>query len=311
MLPLLLSLLAAPCLLQEPAPPSEAELALARAVEAQVTGAESHRVEHFGIDLDFQERGETPRELAVSLRYDSDKGGRLQLITDDSERGGVRVEKGFDGRRYWIKQPDQEPMELLGRDFARDRDTIDDTLDLCEELLLLFDLERLQARTQELTLEARTVEGKDGPRAVQVLGGTVMLADQKRRFELFLDPESWLPFRLALEPAAPLVPAAPPSEPGDEATPEEARAEDQEAAAALALDPPAPLLSQEFDLQHFHDFPYLGNEDSPQGRLLPRTLKEFRRDPDGGRVLLRIVALHEVQWRRAPKFRRLPAELAR
>lgn len=278
--PLLLLWAAAP---QAPAAERTPEEALALAVAAQRTGDKDHRVEFFGIDLNLRERGETPRELEVTLLYDSRRRGSLQLILDDSGRGGVRVEKGYDGERYWLKEQDHEPILLAGRDFARDRELIDDTLGLCEELLLLFDLERLKARTSDLELAQATLFVGGQQRPHEVLRGAISLADRRRRFALWLDRETWLPSRLTLEADDPTVEAG-----GDE---------------AAAADPEV-LLAQEFDLSAYHDFPFLGS-DSTQGRLLPRLVREYRRDAEGDRTQVRILELQLVQWRLAPRIRKL------
>ncbi len=273
---------------QDPAPagtPEPAE-ALARAVAAQRVGERAPAVEHFGLDLNLRERGETPREVDVTVLFTLAQGGRLQLILDDSERGGVRVEKGYDGERYWLREQDREPVELAGREYAQDREVIDETLDLCEELLLLFDLDRLQQQTRDLGITAGTLVRRDSSQPHWILTGAILLHDEPRRFGLWLDQETWLPSRLTLEsPAVAETPLDPPAE--------------GEAEAAPAV------VRQEFDLGAYHDFPLLGSEE-PQGRLLPRMVREYRRDENGARHAVRWLELHNVQWRLAPRIRRLP-----
>ncbi|RMH04096.1 MAG: hypothetical protein D6702_03990 [Planctomycetota bacterium] len=265
-----------------------AEEILARAVSAQVTDDADHRVEFFRLALNLRERGETPREVDVSVAYDGRRGGRVHLVLDDSARGGVRVEKGFDGPHYWAREQDGEPIELVGRDFAQDREAIDETLDLCEQLLVLFDLERLRARVKDLSAEEGTLTRRGVEVPHWILRGRVLLADRPRRFALWVDPVTGLPSRLALSLPPTEAPAA-----GDEEP------------------PPTPPEGtdgawQEFDLSAYHDFPFLGTEE-PQGRLLPRLVREYRRDPDGRRSEVRILELHEVQWRLPPRLRSFSA----
>lgn len=274
---------------QDPAPAGTPEPAdaLARAVAAQRVGERAPAVEHFGLDLNLRERGETPREVDVTVLFTLTQGGRLQLILDDSERGGVRVEKGFDGDRYWLKEQDREPVVLSGREYAQDREAIDETLDLCEELLLLFDLDRLQQQTRDLEITAGTLVRRDASQPHWILTGAILLHDEPRRFGLWLDQETWLPSRLTLEsPAVEETPLDP------------LQAPDQEGAAPRKV-------RQEFDLGAYHDFPLLGSEE-PQGRLLPRMVREYRRDENGARHAVRWLELHNVQWRLAPRIRRLP-----
>ncbi len=284
-LPLAL-LLAAPLSLQEPAQAPSPEEALDRAIAAQLTDGRAIRVEHFGIELNLRERGETPREVDVTVLYDYRKGGRLQLVLDDSERGGVTVEKGYDGEHYWLREKGQPQLSLAGREYAKDRELIDDTLDLCEELLLLFDLERLKARARELSVSEGSIARRSEAAPHWVLQGSMLLQDHPRAFALWLDATTWLPSRLSVE-----------SDP-------EGRAEGEAGAGDGDAEPAAPVLDQEFDLSAYSDFSVLGSEELMQGRLLPRSVKEYRRDQDGGRVQVRILELHHVQWRKPPRIDR-------
>lgn len=250
---------------------------LARAIAAQLTAPAPAAVDHFVIRLNLRERGAAPREIDVDVLYDAGDGGRLLLVLDDSAHGGVRVEKGFQDGRYWLRQQDEEPIDLVGRDYARDREAIDQGLELCEQLLLLFDLEQLRARAQDLTLEDATLArgGEEQPHAV--LRGSILLGDRPRRFALWIERASWLPSRLTLE--LPPAPAADGVEPAA---------------------PAAPVL-QEFDLRGWHDFP-VHERDMAQGRLVPRLVTEFHRAPGGAREEVRILELHDVQWRLRPRF---------
>lgn len=191
---------------QEPAAPAApasdpAAVELFRAAAAaQFLGAEAKPVEGFQVQLTLLERGETRREVDLGIRY-RHEGGAIRMSVADSERGGT-VQKGYDGRRYWLRDGEQPLLELSGREFGRDREAIDDARALCDEMLLLMDLRRLEPNAQELRVEA----GSDGsqllhgrwPRGGETWSFTLQLAADLTPLELRLTP-----------PAAPDAPARP------------------------------------------------------------------------------------------------------
>ncbi|TAH35088.1 MAG: hypothetical protein EYC70_14995 [Planctomycetota bacterium] len=152
-LPLLLLLLPAA---QEPASPAaasdpQAEALFQRVAAAQLAGGEPTAVEGFRVQLTLLERAETRREIDLLLLY-RQEGGHIRMSVTDSQRG-ARVEKGFDGQRYWLRDENQVLQDLGAREFARDRAALDDARKLCEELLLLMDLRRLREHARGLSLE--------------------------------------------------------------------------------------------------------------------------------------------------------------
>ncbi|MFQ5750234.1 MAG: hypothetical protein ACE5H3_12395, partial [Planctomycetota bacterium] len=143
---MLLLLLVPGPLFQQPASSTPAVDALfRRAAAAQFTpGSSPAEVHGFRMDLNLRERGEHPREIGFELAWRDVSGGMLRIRVDDPERGSL-VE-GFDGRRYWLREEGGPLRFLQGHEFTRDREKIDQALDLCQDLLVLLDLEPLRKR---------------------------------------------------------------------------------------------------------------------------------------------------------------------
>lgn len=171
---------------------------LRRAVAAQLApelaGAPARPLEGFRLALNLRERTETAREVDLDLRYRR-AGGRVRIGVRDAQRG-TRIEKGFDGQRYWLRDDRGEVVELAGREFARDRDAIDDARGLCEDLFVLLDLDGLRERARDLELAA----GEDGTR---VLRGTWERGGRTWKFALELRGADLLPVSLELAPPPP------------------------------------------------------------------------------------------------------------
>jgi len=196
----------APLLLfQQPSSPSpEVDALFRRAAAAQFTpGSAPAEVHGFRMDLNLRERGEHPREIGFELAWRDTSGGLIRIGVDDPDRGSL-VE-GFDGRRYWLREEDGKLRFLQGHEFTRDREKIDQALDLCQDLVILLDLEQLRKRSRDFVL---LEEDDTGPG----IGGILHRAGGPWRFSLRLHRESLLPASLQVEslPAKPSSGEAPP-----------------------------------------------------------------------------------------------------
>jgi len=190
---------------QEPAG-DPARALLRRVVAAQLAEPAPPRVEGFRARLNIRERDEHRREFDLQVLYRREGGGRIRLRVEDARRGTV-VEKGFDGRRYWLLDEDGRLHDLGGREYRQDRESLDEALDQAEELLLLLDLQGLAERARELRLFA-----EDGRQGIQ---GILDRRGRPWTFRLHLDTDLQ-PVRLDLlpppeeEPAGAGAPAAAP-----------------------------------------------------------------------------------------------------
>lgn len=148
----------------------------------------------FQVDLRLRDRGETAREIELEMAYRGDNGGHLRMAFHDA-KGGERVQQGFDGKRYWLLDGNNQLQDLSSHEFELDRDRIDEAMDLCDELLLLLDIERLRSKAEDLTF----VEGEAGGSA---LGGTISRFGKKWKFALHLNSDE-VPQILDMWPPAP------------------------------------------------------------------------------------------------------------
>jgi len=170
---------------------AEVESLFQRAAAAQFTpGSSPAEVHGFRMDLNLRERGEHPREIAFELAYRDASGGMIRIRVDDPERGAL-VE-GFDGRRYWLREDDGTLRFLQGHEFTRDREKIDQALDLCKDLVILLDLDQLHKRSRDFRL---LPEDDTGPG----IAGTLDRAGRPWRFALRLHRDSLLPASLRVE----------------------------------------------------------------------------------------------------------------
>lgn len=112
---------------------------------AQFPAKKGEYVDTIDLGVSLKDRGEHPRDVSFSVYYSSFGGDELRLIIDDPERG-TRVAKGFQGRDYWLQEGDGVRQILSGHEFAKDRESIDEAMDLCADLLLLVDVHNFQRR---------------------------------------------------------------------------------------------------------------------------------------------------------------------
>lgn len=257
-------LLLAPAL-QEPAPePSqEPALELLRAVAvAQAPGTPGKQVDGFRQEVvlrDFAADG--TREVGLNLRYTLRPQETVELIVDEN---GVQVAKGYDGRDYWLLESGAEKrVDLGGHEYEKDREGIDQVLDLCADLMLLLDLDQLEKRCSGLRLE----ELEDGRRR---LDGRLDASAGAWEFALFLPAEKLEPSAFWLYHRNPEP--RPEGDPGD-------------------WEPVVDV--QRFELRHWRAF---------HGRRAPQVVDVYdslrKVDRETGEELLptRTLELHDIRW---------------
>lgn len=191
-----------PALLQDPSPaagnPAEAEAVFRRAIEAQVVAGPRAPVTGFYVRLNLREREEAAREVLFEHLYTRAEGGLVVQRMTNPE-GGVAVEKGFDGKRFWMLTAEAggEPefQDLSGkREFTEDRAAIDEAMEMSERLLLILDLDRLKE-------QARNLELRPGPKG-PALSGRLALDGKAWTFRLELEAGTLKPLALGLIPPA-------------------------------------------------------------------------------------------------------------
>jgi len=129
----------------------EAEALLEEVAVAQFPKGKGRYVDTIGLEVVLHERGEHPRVVGFEVVYSQRDGDELELIIDDPERG-TRVSKGFRDRDYWLRESGKEKQILSGHEFTKDRESIDEAMDLCSDLLLLVDVRGLQRRDKPTAL---------------------------------------------------------------------------------------------------------------------------------------------------------------
>jgi hypothetical protein len=170
-----------------PAPIAVAEDPAARALlqavaQRQHAGGGGREVFAFDVQLNLRERGEQVNEFDLGLNYTRKSGELLKLSLFDRVRG-TRVEKGFDGRTYWLREDEGPQRDLSAHEFAEDRQAIDEAIELAADLLLVLDLATLGRRAADLRL---TTEA-NGER---VLNGRVPRGERTWEFALRLAPSA-------------------------------------------------------------------------------------------------------------------------
>ncbi|PCJ54879.1 MAG: hypothetical protein COA70_04095 [Planctomycetota bacterium] len=127
----------------------EAAALMAEVAAAQYPAKKGELVDGMNMKVEATEYGEHPHVVGFSVMYTKFGAEQLELIIEDPERGGT-VAKGFDGRDYWLREGlgegQGEAQILSGHEFTKDREAIDEAMDLCSDLLLLIDIHNLKRR---------------------------------------------------------------------------------------------------------------------------------------------------------------------
>ncbi|MBC8404696.1 MAG: hypothetical protein H8E15_05695 [Planctomycetes bacterium] len=259
---------------------------------AQATEKDLPAVVGFGVNLDirlFDPSG--GNEFALQLFFLSEPIESVRMVIDDSN-SGTRIEKGFDADGFWLRDADDQLLALDSHEFEQDRAAIDESMVLCNDFLLLFDLKRLQRKASELAL----VRADDHT----LISGKLKRGREQWGFELFIPKDAQLPTRLSLQPPMPKpakvaveAPAgvgqdgkggSPQGDLGDKAgLPKGDQLETEKSAKQIPI-PALPRLHYAF-----------GDWVAYEGRLLPAWIEEFQGE-DLQRPL-RLMEILDFRWR--------------
>ena len=241
---------------------------LQQAFAIQQPAESPEAVKGFVLQLNMRERGETRNDVDLEVSYLGEPSSELRMGIHDSSRG-THVFKGFDGSRYWLREANQEELvDLSSREYAQDREAIDQAMETCDSLLVLFDFRRLSERLQRSTLE--TTEHS------QFIHGWMIVAGAPAEITVRLNREDLLPTGLSI---------------GFQKTDEQGK--------PLFDKDKAPVIASRrlFELSHHHDF---------QGLVAPRLIREFFSTQSQGMVSfqrdekakpIRILEVHALEWR--------------
>lgn len=127
----------------------EAAALMTKVAANQFPSEEGKLVDGLNMRVEAEEHGEHPHVVSFSVMYTKFGAEQLELKIEDPERGGT-VAKGFDGRDYWLREGlhagEAKAQILSGHEFTKDREAIDEAMNLCSDLLLLMDIRGLQQR---------------------------------------------------------------------------------------------------------------------------------------------------------------------
>ena len=257
---------------QDISPPAvDAAALFSEIVEAQAAQPEvfGKPVISFRTRINLRERGEHPSEVLIDLSYQSIHGGVVEMLVDDTERG-IRLNKGFDGRHFWMTGENEERVFLTGHEYTQDRGEIDQIMVLCEDLLLLLDLSRLQQSATDLS-----VLQKDD---ALLLSGKFPKGGKTWSFGIQLKGDSRLPVYLEISPPEPVK---------------------KPSANQDSAETPVKVRPHIFRLNRWHDF---------QGRIVPRVIEEFITLES--LYPARIIALRLLEWASKSTHAKQPAKKA-
>ncbi len=182
-LALIFVLAQAPATTPAPAPSDPQAAALLQAVaDAQYAAGVGRAVDGFDVDLNLRERhDDTPNEYDFGLQYSCRAAATVVVRLHDPDKG-TRVEKGFNGRSYWLRDlnDDKAPLQdLSAHEFEQDRAAIDEALEFSADLLLVLDLAALSRAAEDLRLAS-------GPQRERLLAGSVRRGEHLWQFTLVL-----------------------------------------------------------------------------------------------------------------------------
>jgi hypothetical protein len=180
-LALTLVLAQTPAVAAAPSDPQAAAL-LQAVADAQYAAGAGRAVDGFDVDLNLRERhDDTPNEYDFGLQYSCRAAETVVVRLHDPDKG-TRVEKGFNGRSYWLRDlnDSQAPLQdLSAHEFEQDRAAIDESLEFSADLLLVLDLAALARAAEGLRLTR-------GPQRERLLAGSVRRGEHLWQFTLVL-----------------------------------------------------------------------------------------------------------------------------
>jgi len=237
---------------------------------AQFAAKDSSLVAGIRLKLYLKEREDGhASEVGFALVYRIHPREIITLEIEDAERG-TSVQKGFDGSAYWLTENGKEKQILSGHEFGKDRESIEDAMDLCSDLMLMLDFRQLEKRN----MPRAVLQHQDGRRIL--VGDIKRQEGSKWRYHLWLSKDSLQPHRLELARAVKI------EEPAVLTPPE----------SALETPPGEPVTTtieyQRFELMAYEAF---------EGRFIPRLVEMFRAPFSSAADLpARILQIHQFEW---------------
>jgi hypothetical protein len=143
------------------------------------------------VRVDFRSAEAPRRDHAVDAQGKPRQGFEEIRLTANDASFNEQVSKGLDSDGYWLRDEMGTLLTLEAKEYANDRETIDQTLTFCEDFLLLFDLDQLNRRAGGLKLSVSETE--------DTLSGEMMRGREIWRFRLVVEKGEALPSRLVLE----------------------------------------------------------------------------------------------------------------
>jgi hypothetical protein len=143
------------------------------------------------VRVDFRSADAPRRDRAVDEQGKPLQGFEEIRLTANDASFNELVSKGLDADGYWLRDEKGKLLTLEAKEYANDRETIDQTLTFCEDFLLLFDLDQLRKRAGGLKLDSSDTE--------TTLIGEMLRGREVWRFRLVVAKGEALPSRLELE----------------------------------------------------------------------------------------------------------------
>jgi hypothetical protein len=256
--------------------PAAASALLQEIAAAQFATGKRSLVDGIYLELYLKERQEgAAREIGFTLLYQLSPREIIELSVDDPERG-TAVKKGFDGRDYWLREGDAEKQQLSGHEFGKDRESIDEAMDLCSDLMLMLDFRQLEERN----LPHAVLAHEDGRR---ILSGAIRRHDgAKWEYRLWLASGSLQPHRLEL---ARQVEVPEQQEPADAEPDTDV---EENAAVTEETEAPTEVVYQRFELAYYEAF---------AERHIPRLIEVFDAPfVSPADLPVRILQIHDFRW---------------
>ncbi|MCH2101277.1 MAG: hypothetical protein MK209_05095, partial [Planctomycetes bacterium] len=173
---------------------------LAQLIASQRGGEDFPTVRGFRMEFDLRdfnpERGMNQLEVRVDYRAqdlnaDPPALESIRLLANDATYN-EKVSKGLDDAGYWLRDGKGKLITLESKEYAQDREAIDDTLIFSKDFLLLFDLDQIRKRAGGLKL-------------MRIETGSLLVGQLERRqkeiwkFELFVPKDKEFPTELVLQ----------------------------------------------------------------------------------------------------------------
>lgn len=172
--------------------PAVATKLLLEIAYAQFQSQQAKLVTGIELELKLKDRQDgNASEVDFALGYMNAPREVIEISIDDPDRG-TKVKKGFDGRDYWLKEGETESLVLSGHEFGKDRESIDEAMDLCSDLMLMLDFRQLEKRN----MPRAVLTHEDGRRIL--VGDLKRFGGSKWRYHLWLGTDNLQPHRLEL-----------------------------------------------------------------------------------------------------------------